>query len=310
MKETTLTAARDRIVAERRLAALVTGASSGIGADFARLLAEKDHDVVLVARRTGPMEELADELRRRHGVRVEVIGADLADPAVPAQIVDQVTELGLEIDVVINNAGLMLDGHMLKFSWEQHETVNRVMAIAPAELIYRFLPGMLDRGWGQVINIASAAGFMPATPFNTFYGAIKNYLVVLTRTLDAEYGAAGVTFTVACPGPVKDTGIVDNTAHGAGWARLGPLLCTPRQVTSAAYNTAEARRTVTGVDPASRAIAALGHLLPATTFARVIAAAVMFASKEKRITSAAEAGVSTTGSTRSTPIQSTKTAKK
>ncbi|OBH11174.1 SDR family oxidoreductase [Mycobacterium sp. E1747] len=292
-----MTAARDRIVAERRLTALVTGASSGIGADFARLLAEKDHDLVLVARRTGPMDELADELRHRHGVRVEVIGADLADPAVPAMLADQTAELGLEVDVLVNNAGLMLDGHMLKFDWQQHETVNRVMALAPAELIYRFLPGMLRRGWGQVINIASAAGFMPATPFNTFYGPIKNYLVVLTRTLDAEYGAAGVTFTVACPGPVRDTGIVDNTDHGADWSRLGPLLCTPRQVTSAAYRTAEAGRTVTGVDPASRSIAALGHLLPAGLFARVISAAVMFASKEKRVSSAAEAGVATTPST-------------
>jgi uncharacterized protein len=286
-------AARDRIVAERRLTALVTGASSGIGEDFARLLAEKHHDVVLVARRTAPMEKLADELRSQHGVRVEVIGADLGDPATPAKLVNQLADLDIEIDVLVNNAGVMLDGHMLKFTWEQHETVNRVMALAPAELIYRLLPGMLHRGWGQVINIASAAGFMPATPFNTFYGSIKNYLVVLTRTLDAEYGAAGITFTVACPGPVKDTGIVDNTEHGAGWSRFGRLLCTPRQVTSAAYNTAEAGRTVTGVDPASRAIAVLGHLLPATLFARAIAAAITFLSKEKRITSAADAGLPT-----------------
>ena len=128
---------------------------------------------------------------------------------------------------------------------------------------------------------------MPATPFNTLYGPIKNYLVVLTRTLAFEYGSAGITFTVCCPGPVSDTGIID-TEHGHGWSRLGRLLSTPRQVTSAAYQAAESDRTVVAVGIASRGVAALGHLLPSSLFCRVIGAGVMLLSKEKRVTSAAQ----------------------
>lgn len=279
--------ARDRIVAERRLCALVTGASSGIGLDFARLLAEEHHDLVLLARRTEPMHRLAEELRAAHGTTVTVIGADLAAPDAPARLTDRLGELDIEIDVLVNNAGYMLDGHFLKFSWAENDAYARVLALAPTELIHRLLPGMLRRGWGQVITIASAAGFMPATPFNTLYGPIKNYLVVLTRTLAIEYGSAGITFTVCCPGPVSDTGIID-TQHGRGWSRLGPLLCTPRQVTAAAYRAAESGRTVVAVGISSRGIAALGHVLPAGMFSRAIGAAVMALSKEKRVTSAAQ----------------------
>jgi uncharacterized protein len=282
-----LPAARDRIVAERRLCALVTGASSGIGLDFARLLAEEHHDLVLLARRTEPMQQLADELRAAHGTTVTVIGTDLADPAAPARLVDRLAELDIEVDVLVNNAGYMLDGHFLKFSWAENDAYARVLALAPTELVHRLLPGMLRRGWGQVITIASAAGFMPATPFNTLYGPIKNYLVVLTRTLAIEYGSAGITFTVCCPGPVSDTGIID-TEHGRGWSRLGRLLCSPRQVTSAAYQAAETGRTVVAVGISSRGIAALGHVLPSGLFSRVIGGAVMLLSREKRVTSAAQ----------------------
>lgn len=280
-------AARDRIVAERRLCALVTGASSGIGLDFARLLAGEHHDLVLVARRTEPMDQLAEELHAVHGTRVTVIGADLAGPSAVARVVDRLAELDIEIDVLVNNAGYMLDGHFLEFSWAQNHSYANVLALAPTELIHRLLPGMLRRGWGQVITIASAAGFMPATPFNTLYGPIKNYLVVLTRTLAIEYGSAGITFTVCCPGPVSDTGIIA-TEHGRGWSRLGRMLSTPRQVTSAAYAAAERGRTVVAVGIASRGVAVLGHLLPAGLFSRILGAAVMLLSKEKRVTSAAE----------------------
>lgn len=280
-------AARDRIVAERRLCALVTGASSGIGLDFARLLAEEHHDLVLIARRTEPMEQLAQQLHTAHGARVTVIGSDLADPSAVARVVERLAELDIEVDVLVNNAGYMLDGHFLEFSWAQNQAYAQVLAVAPTELIHRLLPGMLRRGWGQVINIASAAGFMPATPFNTLYGPIKNYLVVLTRTLAIEYGSAGITFTVCCPGVVKDTGIID-TEHGRGWSRLGRLLATPRQVTSAAYEAAERGRTVVPVGITSRGVAMLGHLLPASLFARILGAAVMLLSKEKRVTSAAQ----------------------
>jgi uncharacterized protein len=263
---------------------VVTGASRGIGAGLAMELARRGAQVTVVARSAGPLAEVA---RVTGG---NAVPADLGSAADIDGLVSRIEAAHGPVDMLINNAGLMSDGHLLKFSWAEHEMVNRVMALVPAELIYRLLPGMLQRGWGQVINAASAAGFMPSTPFNTFYGPIKNYLVVLTRTLAAEYGGAGVTFTAACPGPVHDTGIIE-TEHGRGWSRLGPLLCTPRQVTSAAHSAAERGRTVTAVDVASRGVAILGHVLPAALFARAIGGGVMFLGKEKRITSAAQAGI-------------------
>src|SRR5262249_18848907 len=155
--------------------------------------------------------------------RATVIPADLSDPSAPATLVAKVEEQNIEVDVLINNAGYTMDGHFLSYEWEEHRAYQQVMCLTPAELTYRSLPGMLRRGFGQVINVASVAGLMPSTPFNALYGPSKQHMITLTRTLQIEYGKAGLTFSVVCPGPVSETSIIE-TQHGAAWARFGFLL--------------------------------------------------------------------------------------
>jgi uncharacterized protein len=284
-------AARERIKAQRPLRALVTGASSGIGREFARFLAEKRHDVVLVARREAMMQELAAEIETSHPVKATVIAQDLSDPAAPASLVAKLEKQELDVDVLINNAGYTMDGHYLSYPWEEHRAYMQVMCLTPAELSYRLLPGMLRRGFGQVVNMASIAGLMPSTPFNALYGPCKNHMVVLSRTLQIEYGGAGVTFSACCPGPVADTPIVDESRHGQAWGRFKLILSDVREVVEKAYAAVEAGKMVQPVGPLTAVATVQSRLLPTQLSSQVGGATILFLGKEKRITSAADAGV-------------------
>lgn len=283
---------RARILAERPLRALVTGASAGIGRAFAELLAEHRHDLVLVARRKKLLERAAIEIEARHGVTCTVLTADLADPAAPRELVTALDQLGLEVDVLVNNAGYTMDGHYLSYPWEEHEAYQRVMAIAPAELIHRLLPGMIRRGFGQVLNVASAASLMPATPFNALYAPCKHHMTILTRSLAGEYARAGVTFSVSFPPPVAGTGIVNDTPHGQAWSRFGFLLATVDHCARTAYEAAQAGRMTAGIGPVTKVLAAANKLMPANTNAKIGGATVAFLSKEKPIDSPHAAGLS------------------
>jgi uncharacterized protein len=283
-------AARSRITAKRPLTALITGASSGIGKAFSELLAEKGHDVILVARREELMKEIAEDIEDRFPTKATVIVADLSDPSAPASVVARVEELGLEVDVLINNAGYTMDGHFLSYDWEQHRAYQQVMCLTPAELTYRFLRGMLRREFGQVINVASVAGLMPSTPFNALYGPSKQHMITLTRTLQIEYGKAGVNFSAVCPGPTAETSIIE-TQHGAAWARFTFLLSSTRDVAEKAYAAVEKGKTVQPVGPSTRASAAIGRFVPTDLWSKAAAQGIMFLGKEKPITSAAEAGI-------------------
>jgi len=281
---------RQQILAQRPLRALITGASSGIGRAFADLLAENRHDLVLVARRREPLEEAATQIEATYGVTCTVLTADLGTGEAPRQLVAQLEEQGLDIDVLVNNAGYTMDGHYLQFSWEAHEAYQRVMAIAPAELTHRLLPGMIRRGFGQVMNVASAAALMPATPFNTLYAPCKHHMTVLTRSLQGEYGPAGISFSVSFPPPVADTGILTDTPHGQAWSRFGFLLASTEQCAKAAYDAVQAGRMTVPIGISSL-IGASNHVLPTNTFARLTGNAVGFLSKEKPIDSPEAAGL-------------------
>lgn len=283
---------RARILAERPLRALVTGASSGIGREFAELLAEERHDLILVARRKELLEQAAIEIEARHGVRCTVLTADLGKPDAVRNLVDAVEQLGLEVDVLVNNAGYTMDGHYLSYRWEEHEAYQRVMAIAPAELSYRFLPGMIRRGFGQILNVASAAALMPATPFNALYGPCKHHMVVLTRSLQGEYGPAGISVSASFPPPVANTGIVNDTKHGQAWTRFTFLLATTEQCARTAYDAVQAGRMTAGIGPVCKALAVQGKLMSANLNAKLGGATVAFLSKEKPIDGPQAAGLS------------------
>jgi uncharacterized protein len=184
---------------ERPLA-LITGASGGLGYEFARLLAERGHDLVLVARSGAPMEELAQWAEPRHGVEVTVLPKDLSTPGAGGDLADQLGERHLEPDVVINNAGFT---QLAPFAESDEHVMMQLLRVnieTVTQLTRRMLPGMVARGRGRVINLASNAAFQPG-PYMACYYASKAYVLHLSIALSEELRGSGVTVTALAPGP-------------------------------------------------------------------------------------------------------------
>lgn len=179
---------------------LITGASSGIGAAFARRLATLGHDLVLTARRVDRLEALAAELRDRHATTITVLAEDLADPAAPQRLTQALKQRGLAVDWLINNAGYGVPGTFDANSWSTHADFIQVLMTAPTELAWRLLPSMRERGHGRIINVASLAGHMPGTAGHTLYAASKAYLIKFSQSLALENSARGVNVCALCPG--------------------------------------------------------------------------------------------------------------
>ncbi|KZC18378.1 dehydrogenase [Rhodanobacter sp. FW510-R12] len=179
---------------------LVTGASSGIGAAFARQLAALGHDLVLTARRADRLETLAAELREQHAAQAIVLPRDLADPATPRALCDELDRRSLQVDWLVNNAGYGVPGTFVANDWTTHADFLQVLLTAPTELAWRLLPGMRQRGHGRIINVASLAGHVPGPAGHTLYAASKAYLIKFSQSLALENRAAGVNVCALCPG--------------------------------------------------------------------------------------------------------------
>lgn len=182
-----------------RRTALVTGASAGIGACFARHLASEGYDLLLVARRAERLQELAAGLTTAHGVRCTVFAADLTDPRAPAAIMEFAATQGLSIDVLVNNAGLSGNTAFADTPWEKHAGDIQLMITAVTELAHRVLPGMRARGWGRIVNLSSIAAFSPPGA-SLLYTAIKGYVLTMSQSLDMELKPQGIHVTALCPG--------------------------------------------------------------------------------------------------------------
>jgi short-subunit dehydrogenase len=180
--------------------ALVTGASAGIGRAFAEELAARGFHLVITARRLERLAEVQRELTSRHGVRVDVIAADLAIPDAAQGLFDEIQRRQIAIDVLVNNAGYGLGVKYFKTSWKEQADFIQVMVTAVAQLTYLFVPQMAERGWGRVINIASLAGLLPGGPGSTLYTAAKSFMIKFTESLALEMGKTGVQATAVCPG--------------------------------------------------------------------------------------------------------------
>ncbi|WP_188486585.1 SDR family NAD(P)-dependent oxidoreductase [Williamsia phyllosphaerae] len=179
--------------------AVVTGASAGIGAAFARHLAQRGVGLVLVARREDRLLALAKDLTADYGVRCDVITADLTDPAAPQAIMARVTELGLDVDILINNAGLSGSGAFADTPFVELANEIQVMMTAVTELAHLAVPGMKERGFGRIVNVSSLAALMPPAA-SLLYTAIKSYVLNLSQALDMELKPHGVHVTALCPG--------------------------------------------------------------------------------------------------------------
>ncbi|MGH2858419.1 MAG: SDR family NAD(P)-dependent oxidoreductase [Solirubrobacteraceae bacterium] len=213
-------------------AALVTGASAGIGEQIARELARRGHNLVLVARRRQRLDELAGELREGNGGRAEALGCDLGKPVSRDRLAGRVAALGLEVDVLVNNAGFATGGPFHESDPARELEQVRVLVEAVVALCSAFVPAMVRRGAGAVLNVASTAGMQPM-PYSAGYAAAKAYVLSFSEALHQELAGAGVTVTALAPGPVA----TDFWQH-AGWA-VGSGQTFENAVPSQAWVTAE-----------------------------------------------------------------------
>ncbi len=179
--------------------ALITGASAGLGAEFARQLARKGQGLILVARRTQPMERLAQGLREECGVMIDVIQADLARRDEPSRIFAQVQERGLQVDYLINNAGAAGPDLLRDRDWPAQQQYIELMMTSVAGMCHHFIPPMKERGFGRVINVASVAGCV-TLPGDSSYGPSKAYLIALSRALAVTLRKDSVHVLALCPG--------------------------------------------------------------------------------------------------------------
>lgn len=202
---------------------IVTGASSGIGRELARAFARRGHELVLTARRADRLHHLADELRDGHGTNAHVLPGDLAAEDGPDRLLDGMRAEGLGADVLVNNAGFGSFGPFHEVSARRDRDQLRVNVVAPTHLAKGLLPGMIRRGRGGILNVASTAAFQPGPRASVYY-ASKAYLLHLSEALAQEAEGSGVTVTALCPGPTPTEFAGRAGGEGTRLQRLGGIL--------------------------------------------------------------------------------------
>jgi short-subunit dehydrogenase len=181
---------------------LVTGASSGIGAAIARELARRGHGVTLTARRKDRLVELASELSEQHGVRAEVVACDLSSTAARHRMMKTVAERGLDVEVLVNNAGFGSAGRFQELDADTEVRMVRTNVEAVVDLCAAYVPQMVDRRRGAILNVASVAAYQPV-PRQTTYAATKAFVLSFSEGLHTDLKGTGVTATALCPGPTR-----------------------------------------------------------------------------------------------------------
>jgi len=203
--------------------ALVTGASSGIGEALARCFARGGHDLVLVARSGDKLMALAKSLEGEFGVRVAVLPADLSRPGAAGMLAASLRRRRIVIDVLVNNAGVLEHGSFVKTPAQRHQQLIDLNVSALTAMLAQFVPPMVERGHGRILNVASIAAFQPVPSLAT-YAATKAYVLSLTESLAEELRGRGVSATALCPG-ITDTPMVTTAkVQSPGLARLPGLL--------------------------------------------------------------------------------------
>ncbi|MFD5915758.1 SDR family NAD(P)-dependent oxidoreductase [Kitasatospora sp. NPDC058201] len=185
-----------------RTTALITGASSGLGAEFAAQLAARGHDLVLVARSADRLEALAERLGKAHGITAHVLVQDLSAPDAARRVGAELADRGLTVDLLVNNAGFGTCGRFEEIDGSRDHDQLMVNVVSLVDLTHEVLPGMLARGRGSVVNVASTAAYQP-TPYFAVYGASKTFVLNFSLALRQEYRRRGIRVLALCPGPVE-----------------------------------------------------------------------------------------------------------
>lgn len=244
----------------RRLC-LVTGASAGIGAAFARIYASHGYDVALTARRVDRLEALAGEIRLRHGVECLIIPEDLAQTGAVDRVLAQIEDHGRWVDALVNNAGYGLPERYVDSAWSDQQAFLQVLLVAACEVAHKVSPGMTQRGFGRIINVASLAGLVPGTAGATLYGATKAFLVRFSQSLHLEARDRGVHVSALCPGfthsEFHDVNHTREQLDLPAWMWL-----SAEHVATAGYEAVEANRTICVPGAVNKTIAVLAKLIP------------------------------------------------
>lgn len=213
---------------------LVTGASSGIGYEFAKICAEKGQDLILVARSEEKLLAMKQDFERAFGIKVIVLPYDLSKPNAPDEICSTLNRQQIPVDVLVNNAGFGDFGPFAGADWKKLSEMIQVNITALTHLTKLFLPGMVERKQGKILNIASTAAF-GAGPLMAVYYATKGYVLQLSEALAKELQGSGVTVTVLCPGPTP-TGFQDVAGSKQSKLFKGKRLPTAREVAQYGYS--------------------------------------------------------------------------
>jgi short-subunit dehydrogenase len=179
--------------------ALITGASAGLGAEFARQLAGKGKDLILIARREEPMQDLAQSLTEDFDIAVDVIQSDLSETGATSELFAEIERRGLKVDYLINNAGSVGPDLLTDRDWPAQQKYIELMMTSVAGMCHHFVPPMVERGFGRVLNVASVAGHVSLAG-DTSYGPTKAYLIALSKGLSATVKRRGVNVLALCPG--------------------------------------------------------------------------------------------------------------
>lgn len=241
---------------------LVTGASAGIGAAFARAYAAQGWDLALTARRADRLEALAGELQAAHGTEAIVIPADLSDRAAPIAILAAVADRGRHVDGLVNNAGYGLGGTFLTTNWADQAMFIQVMVTAVAELAHRTVGGMRDRGFGRIVNVASVAGILPGAKGHTLYAASKAFLIKMSQSMNLECQGTGVHVTALCPGFTLSEFHDVNGTRGQVSKMPGWMWQGAEAVVAEAIRANEANHATVVTGGANRALTGLAKLMP------------------------------------------------
>lgn len=201
-------------VKQDRQTALITGASAGIGRELVKVFAEHGFALVIVARRQAELESLADSLRAAHGIAVTVIASDLTTPQAPQDLFQAVRQRSLDVEVLVNNAGINFHGDFKDIALEDHLKLLQLNITALTALLHLFVRPMVERGHGRILNVASLGAFQPV-PTLAVYAASKAYVLSLSEALAVELSGTGVTVTALCPG-FTETAMMDIVSATTG----------------------------------------------------------------------------------------------
>jgi short-subunit dehydrogenase len=239
--------------------ALVTGASSGIGWELAKCFAAEGSNLVLVARNQQALEQLSAELEASHGIKVRILTADLALPETPKRIFEELSRLNICVDILVNNAGFGLHSEFLNLSLPRQLEIIHVNVTALTELTGLFLPGMIQRRRGGILNVGSVAGFLPGPNMAVYY-ASKAYVQSFTEALAAETSGSGLSISVLCPGPTESN--FGNIARGGKPRRAERAKMSAQAVARVGHRQFRAGKVVVVPGIANRLLVFLPRMVP------------------------------------------------